>query len=152
MSVRVVVVDDQPLFRQAARELLEHRGYVVVGEASGAVDAEEAVARLVPSAALLDVRLGEADGFEVARVLTRTHPTLAVLLATADEAHAQRHALAAASGARGIVLKSKLAAVDLTRFWPSPGPTGDHAERPSEAAWPDDAGRRSLALDDQGGT
>jgi DNA-binding NarL/FixJ family response regulator len=129
--MRVLIVDDQPSFRQAARELLEHRGYVVVGEASGAVDAEDAVARLAPAAVLLDVRLGEANGFEVAHTLTRAHPRLAVLLVTADEAHAQRHALAAASGARGIVLKSKLAGVDLTRFWPSPPPDdGRDGRRP----------------------
>lgn len=120
MPVRVLVVDDQPAFRQAARELLEHRGYVVVGEAGGAVDAEDAARRLLPDAVLLDVRLGDANGFDVAHALTQRLPTLAVLLVSADAGYARCHARAAASGARGIVSKSKLATIDLAEFWPTP--------------------------------
>jgi DNA-binding NarL/FixJ family response regulator len=118
--VRVLVVDDQPVFRQVARELLERRGYLVVGEAGGATDAEEAAGRLLPDAVMLDVRLGDATGFDVSQALTTTHPTLAVLLVSAEEAYAHSDSLAAASGARGIVLKSNLAAIDLSKFWPSP--------------------------------
>jgi hypothetical protein len=43
-----------------------------------------------------------------------------VLLVSAEEAYAHSDSLAAASGARGIVLKSNLAAIDLSKFWPSP--------------------------------
>jgi DNA-binding NarL/FixJ family response regulator len=118
--VRVLVVDDQAAFRHAARELLEQKGYVVVGEASGAADAQEAAARLRPDAVLLDVRLGDDNGFEVSAALTRAHPTLAVLLVSADAEYACCHERAAASGARGIMAKSTLAATDLAGLWPTP--------------------------------
>ncbi len=107
------------MFRQAARELLERRGYTVVGEADSAASAMDAVNRLAPDAVLLDLRLPDADGFELSAALVRAHPELAVLLASADRA-VPSPARVRASGARGFVLKSRLAATDLSEFWPSP--------------------------------
>ena len=72
--LRVLIVDDQPAFRQAARALLEARGSAVVGEAGRAAAALEAAKRLEPDAVLLDVRLGGESGHEVARALTRFDP------------------------------------------------------------------------------
>jgi len=60
---RVLVVDDERTFRDAARQLLERRGYAVVAEAGCAGTALDAVARVAPQAVLLDVRLGHDDGF-----------------------------------------------------------------------------------------
>ena len=117
--MRVLVVDDEPVFRRAARALLERRGHVVVGEAGSASEAEAAVGQLSPDALLLDVRLGDASGFDVAYALTRAYPKLAVLLVSADVEEASCHERAAASGARGIRLKSELAGVDLDAFWSS---------------------------------
>src|SRR5215217_1458751 len=82
---RVVIVDDHPTFRHAARMLLAARGYDVVGEASCAASALDAVERHAPQAVLLDVRLGDDDGFEVCRRLTRGRPWLAVVLASTAE-------------------------------------------------------------------
>src|SRR3954452_14293835 len=76
---RVLVVDDQAAFRDAARQLLERRGYAVVAEAGCAASALDAVERFAPDAVLLDVRLGDDDGFDVCRMLTRARPGLAVL-------------------------------------------------------------------------
>jgi DNA-binding NarL/FixJ family response regulator len=121
-TVRVLLVDDQPAFRQAARELLELKGYLVVGEAGAADEALDAAGRFLPDAVLLDVRLGDASGFDVSLALTRAHPTLAVLLVSAEPSYAQCHALAHASGAVGIVLKSKLPGIELAGFWASDAP------------------------------
>jgi DNA-binding NarL/FixJ family response regulator len=117
LPARVLIVDDAPIFREVARELLERRGYTVVGEADSAASAIEAVARLAPDAVLVDIRLPDGDGFELSGALTRAHPELAVLLASADRV-APTPARVQASGARGFVLKSRLAATDLTQFWP----------------------------------
>jgi DNA-binding NarL/FixJ family response regulator len=117
LPARVLIVDDAPIFREVARELLVRRGYTVVGEADSAASAMEAAARLAPDAALVDVRLPDGDGFELSAALTRAHPELAVLLASADRVPADP-ARVRASGARGFVLKSRLAAIDLTQFWP----------------------------------
>jgi two-component system nitrate/nitrite response regulator NarL len=117
--VRVLIVDDQPYFRHVARELLELRGYTVVGEAGCAASALDAVARLRPDAVLLDVCLGPDDGHEVARELARLDPRPAVLMVSTTD-HGDQHLRARASGARGFVLKTSIAAADLRRFWPPP--------------------------------
>lgn len=118
-TVRVLVVDDSRSFRYAARELLERRGYVVVGEAESAEKAMEATKRLTPDAILLDVHLPDACGFELTASLIEIRPGVAVLLTSADDALAVE-GRAEASGARGFVLKRCLAAAPLERFWPAP--------------------------------
>jgi DNA-binding NarL/FixJ family response regulator len=115
--LRVMIVDDQPTFRLAARRLLEARGYDVVAEAECSACALEAVERHEPQAVLLDVRLGDEDGFAVCGVLTRARPGLAVLLAS-DAPHEHFDERVARSGARGFVRKSRLAHTDLAQFWP----------------------------------
>jgi DNA-binding NarL/FixJ family response regulator len=120
---RVLIVDDQPSFRRLARELLERRGYSVVGEADSAAAAVDAAERLAPDAVLLDVRLGDGNGFEVSDALTRASPAHAVLLVSNND-YCDCHRVKD-SGARGFVLKSRLAATDLAEFWPTPAASCD---------------------------
>jgi two-component system nitrate/nitrite response regulator NarL len=115
-STRVLIVDDQPVFRRVARDLLKARGYVVVAEADGADTAMEALRRLAPDAVLLDVCLGEESGYDVARALTGAAPDVAVLLVSADERWVCRESVRAC-GARGFVLKARLVDADLGTFW-----------------------------------
>ena len=115
-STRVLIVDDQPVFRRVARDLLKARGYVVVAEADGADTAMEALRRLAPDAVLLDVCLGEESGYDVARALTGAAPDVAVLLVSADERWVCRESVREC-GARGFVLKSRLVDADLGTFW-----------------------------------
>ena len=113
---RILIVDDNPSFRSAARELLAARGYTVVGEAGCGRSALEAAARLAPDGVLLDVNLGEDCGVDVARVLTDAQPALDVVLVSADppDAYGQR---LRTCGARGFLLKTELATADLSGFW-----------------------------------
>jgi DNA-binding NarL/FixJ family response regulator len=113
---RVLVVDDEPVFRQAARLLLERRGYPVVAEASCAVTALDAVERFSPDAVLLDVRLGDDDGVDVCRTLMRARPGLAVVLTSTVE-HDPCDDLVASSGARGFISKGRLLDADFGHFW-----------------------------------
>src|SRR3954447_26015933 len=113
-SPRVVIVDDQPTFRHAARMLLAARGYDVVGEASCAASAMDAVERHAPHAVLLDVRLGDDDCFEVCGLLRRSRPELAVLLASAEDHDPE---LIMRCGARGFVQKHRLLQTDFGQFW-----------------------------------
>lgn len=115
---QVVIVDDQPGFREAARHLLEARGYDVVAEAGNATMARDAVQHHEPTAVLLDVRLGDDDGFAVCGEITRLRPNVAVLL-TSDSEYEHFAELIAACGACGFVRKSRLARVDFDEFWPS---------------------------------
>jgi DNA-binding NarL/FixJ family response regulator len=117
---RVLIVDDQPSFRRMAHTVLEWRGYVVVGEADSAASAIAAAERLAPDGVLLDICLGEASGFDVACTLTQARPELAVLLVSSID-YRQCEELVRDCGARGFVLKSDLACVELADFWPARG-------------------------------
>ena len=115
VAPRVVIVDDDRVFRDAARMLLEARGYDVVGEASTAASALDAVERHEPEAVLLDICLGEDNGFTVCGALRRARPELAILLASVDD---QAPELVERCGARGFVRKSRLIQIDFEEFWP----------------------------------
>jgi CheY-like chemotaxis protein len=118
-QVRVLIVDDAPSFRRVARELLERRGYIVVGEADCAVTGLSLAEYLAPDAVLLDVRLPDANGFQVCAAMTSRRDGPAVLLVTADP-DLRGYAVLKQSGARGLVAKADLAAADLGAFWPRP--------------------------------
>jgi len=118
MDVRVAIVDDAGVFRAVARELLVRRGYQIAGEAACACDALALVERTVPDAALVDVCLGEDDGFALAPRLIERRPGLAVLIISAAF-EPGFYARALECGARGYVPKQELAAVDLNAFWRS---------------------------------
>ena len=65
MAATVLIVDDHPGFRAAARRLLEIEGYDVVGEAPDGLSAIDAVRTFRPDVVLLDIQLPDIDGFEV---------------------------------------------------------------------------------------
>jgi DNA-binding NarL/FixJ family response regulator len=112
----VVIVDDHPSFRQAARDLLTARGHVVLGEADCAAAAHELVGRLAPDAVLLDLRLGDECGLEIARTLTHAHPGLRVLLVSTECELDPRQVRE--SGACGFLHKSQLACAAADPFRP----------------------------------
>jgi DNA-binding NarL/FixJ family response regulator len=113
---QVVIVDDHQSFRDTARDCLTARGYEVVAEASCAATAMRAVERHDPDAMLLDVHLGEDDGFAVCDAVTRVRPELAVLLTSVQNYEHFREKIASC-GARGFIRKAHLASVDLSRYW-----------------------------------
>lgn len=113
--VGVLIVDDSPSFRRTARDLLQRRGYTVVGEAATAAGGIEAFERLTPAAVLLDVRLPDGSGLDVCEVLARAQDAPAVLLVSCD---ARGDTTAArARGARAFVPKADLARIDLAGIW-----------------------------------
>lgn len=64
--VRTVLVDDHPLFRQGARDLMEASGtFRVVGEAGSGREGISLARSLEPELVLLDLRLGDMDGTHV---------------------------------------------------------------------------------------
>jgi DNA-binding NarL/FixJ family response regulator len=113
------VVDDQPSFRKLAREVLHQRGYTVVGEAGCSDTAVAAALQLQPDAVLLDMRLGDESGFEVAWMLGRACPQAAILLVS-NQDYGHYSDRLRFCGARGFVLKSRLASVELAAYWPDP--------------------------------
>jgi DNA-binding NarL/FixJ family response regulator len=87
-----------------------------VGEADCAAAAIHAVAELEPDAVLLDVRLPDASGLQLADHLTCANPRLAILLVSAEQITVDQ----LRSGGHPFVAKSQLASVDFSSFWPAP--------------------------------
>ena len=74
MSLRLLIVDDNEQFLEAARRLLEADGMRVVGVATTVADALDRHASLRPDVTLVDVNLGEESGLELARLLAGPIP------------------------------------------------------------------------------
>jgi DNA-binding NarL/FixJ family response regulator len=101
----VLIVDDHAPFRAVARELLEHAGYVVAGEAAEALAAADSAA---PDVVLLDVQLPDRDGFAVAKALRELGDPVVVLVSSRD---AEDYGTKIETcGARGFIPKSRLSA------------------------------------------
>ncbi|MGB0097127.1 MAG: response regulator, partial [Solirubrobacteraceae bacterium] len=79
MTTTVLIVDDHPSFRAIARAVLADGGYAVVGEAADARSALAAVREIRPDCVLLDVQLGDVDGFAVAEALAGERDAPAVV-------------------------------------------------------------------------
>jgi two-component system response regulator AlgR len=89
MSLRVLIVDDEPPARERLRSMLVESGeYDVVGEAGNGAQALEQVDRLTPDIVLLDIRMPGIDGLEVARHLAGLDEPPAVIFTTAFDEYA----------------------------------------------------------------
>jgi DNA-binding NarL/FixJ family response regulator len=85
-DVRVVIVDDQAPFRDAARAVLGvTAGFTVVGTAETGEEGLALVRSLRPDLVLLDVNLPGVSGLEVSRLLTQHGCTAAVVLVSTYE-------------------------------------------------------------------
>src|SRR5690242_11825890 len=73
MAFSVLIVDDNRLFLEAARVLLEGEGLRVVGVAATSAEALRRAEELRPEVVLVDVMLGGESGFELARRLAAHH-------------------------------------------------------------------------------
>src|SRR3990172_6113414 len=68
-AMRVLVVDDHPLFPDGVRSLLYARGVEVVGEAGDGQEALEAALRLKPDVILMDITMPPIDRLEATRLI-----------------------------------------------------------------------------------
>ncbi|MFJ7778753.1 response regulator [Streptomyces yangpuensis] len=105
MSVRVVLVDDQPLVRSGLSVLMAGQPDLeVVGEASDGAEAVRLVGEVRPDVVVMDIRMPGMDGIEATRLITAGAGTARVLiLTTFDEDDHVYGALRA--GASGFVVK-----------------------------------------------
>jgi two-component system response regulator AtoC len=103
MSTHVLVVDDEPLIRQSLRAALQQEGFQAEMAASGA-EAWERFRRDRPDVVLLDLVLGDADGFEILKRMKQEAPETKVVIITAHGS-IQRAVTAMKHGAHDFIKK-----------------------------------------------
>lgn len=109
-SIRVLIVDDHPVFRHGLRDILESSQRIeCVGECASSIEALTAVRTLMPDIVLMDVRMPGRDGkapngFEATLSIRQCAPQVKVIiLSMIDSADAVSDAFAA--GASGYLIK-----------------------------------------------
>ena len=104
-ALRVLVVDDHPVFRAALHALLDGTdGMEVAGEAPDGHTAVTLAQQLEPDVVLMDLNLPDLDGVEATRRIVTAAPHTGVLMLTMFENEAAVFA-AMRAGARGYLLK-----------------------------------------------
>ena len=104
-AARVVIADDQTLFRSGLARLLDADDRVaVVGEATDGADAVKQALAVKPDVVLMDIKMPNLDGIEATRQIVSQNPDIKVLMLTTFEA--DNHVIQALkAGASGYVLK-----------------------------------------------
>jgi DNA-binding NarL/FixJ family response regulator len=108
IRLRLLIVDDNAQFLEAARALLERQSVEVVATVSNGADAERAVRELRPDCVLLDIGLGVESGFDVATRLAAEDGPYVVLISVYSES--EYVDLIANSPAVGFIPKAELSA------------------------------------------
>ena len=103
--MKVLIVDDHPLFRQGLASLLRSEpDMVVCGQASNLVEAIEAAQQNQPDIILMDFSLPDGTGADAARSILAEIPNCKILFLTVHAEDAELFA-AVNSGATGFLLK-----------------------------------------------
>jgi DNA-binding NarL/FixJ family response regulator len=117
MTVRVLIVDDQEPFREAARMVVEvSDGFEVVGEAESGEEGVERARELHPDLVLMDVNLGGIDGTEATRRILAEGSAKVVFLVSTYEP-AEYAPKAAECGAAAYIPKSTFGPDELEAAW-----------------------------------
>jgi DNA-binding NarL/FixJ family response regulator len=108
--VRCVIVDDSPYFLEGAVDLLKREGMDVVGVASNSAEAIRLVTELRPDVTLVDVDLGDEDGFELARQLNDIPAASSKVILVSTHSEDDLAHLIEQSPALGFIAKTRLSA------------------------------------------
>jgi DNA-binding NarL/FixJ family response regulator len=109
-QIRCLIVDDNRPFLDAARLLLEREGVAVVGVATTSAEALRLEEELRPNVVLVDIRLGDESGFDLARRLSST----VILISTCAQSEYAEEI--AASPAAGFLHKAQLSGNAVLRL------------------------------------
>lgn len=104
ISVRVLLVDDDPLMRRGLRGMLEAGGVEVVAEAGNGRDAVKLAREVEPDVIVMDLVMPVVDGIAATRAIASASDAPPVLVFTSDDSDLVIDALVA--GARSYVLKT----------------------------------------------
>jgi DNA-binding NarL/FixJ family response regulator len=116
MACRVLIVDDNTPFLDAARSLLELEGLDVAGVASTSADALQGAEQLRPDAVLVDISLAGESGLDLARSLAARDGCGWAVILMSTHAEADFADLIAESPAAGFLPKAELSADAIRRL------------------------------------
>ncbi len=85
MSLRLLIADDSPFWREQLRAILERGSDWTVYEATDGDEAVQKSSWVHPDVAILDYCMPTLDGLSAARMLRQTFPGIAVLIVTVDQ-------------------------------------------------------------------
>ena len=102
--MKVMLVDDQPLFRDGIASLLRARGHEVVAEAGNGREALARVRQANPHLILMDIRMPEMNGLEATRIIKAEYADVKIVMLTVSDDE-QDLFEAIKSGAHGYLLK-----------------------------------------------
>jgi DNA-binding NarL/FixJ family response regulator len=100
-SIKVMIVDDHPVFRQGLRNVLAvYEDVCVVGEATDGPEAIERAQELLPDVVVMDINLPTLNGLQATRRLKALCPQINVIMLTAyDDEEQVYHAIRAGASA-----------------------------------------------------
>ncbi len=104
-GLRILLVDDQPLFLDGLRNLLTARGLTVIGLARDGLEAFDQVKALRPDVVMMDVEMPNCNGIDATRLIKAEFPETQVVLLTVAEDD-ENLLDAVKYGASGYLLKS----------------------------------------------
>jgi len=105
MNIRILIADDQRLFRQSLKYLIEQeREIKVVGEAANGQDACTLAQKFNPDVVLMDVDMPKMDGIDAARLILERKPNTKILMLSVHDDD-ERIISAIRNGALGYILK-----------------------------------------------
>jgi len=103
--MRVLLVDDHPLFLDGLKNLLTARGVQVIGTAHDGLEALEKARSLHPEVILMDIQMPGCDGLAATRLIQAEMPGIKIVMLTMSSEDEDLFA-AIQSGARGYLLKT----------------------------------------------
>lgn len=109
-ALKLLLVDDDPMILRALTTILESSGFEVLNTVQDARDAERQYELLKPDLLILDIRMPEISGLEIARSILAKKPSAAILLLTTFK-DAQWLSEALALGCRGYLLKQNFGSI-----------------------------------------
>jgi DNA-binding NarL/FixJ family response regulator len=104
--MKILLVDDHPLFLEGLRNLLTARGQQVIGSAHDGIEALEKARALQPDVILMDIRMPRCDGLCATRLIKAEMPEVQVVMLTMS-AEEEDLFEAIRSGATGYLLKTQ---------------------------------------------
>ena len=114
--MRCLLVDDNETFIEIARRVLDPNGVKVTGTASNIAEAVLRISELRPDIVLIDVMLGDENGFDLARLLAELDARDLAVIMISSSTEDDYSDLMAEGTALGFLTKTELSADGIRRL------------------------------------